>query len=293
MIRSMTGFGAAVAEAESLQAAVSVRTLNHRFLDLTLHVSRRLQPLEGEIKGLVLSRVRRGRVEVSVRAAFRDEAGDVVSASRPLVAGLVRALRGIQAEHGLAGEVAISDVARFPGTLEVIETGLGVRDEQRREVLGLLAKALDGLDAMRRAEGEMLARELGAGLAAVDAAAQRIEALSEAGRAARREVVLERARALSGELGLDDSRLYQEVVRLVERSDVSEELQRLRSHVAQARGLLPGDGPSGKRLDFLAQELMREANTIGSKAASAPITQEVVVLKNEIEKFREQVQNVE
>jgi uncharacterized protein (TIGR00255 family) len=146
---------------------------------------------------------------------------------------------------------------------------------------------------MRRAEGGHLEADLRRGLDAVEAAAARIETVSAAGQAERRAALLAKGRELCAELGLEDGRLYQEVVRLVDRHDVAEELQRLRSHVAQARELLGTDVPSGKRLDFLAQELAREANTLGSKAVSAAMVQEVVALKSEIERVREQVQNVE
>jgi uncharacterized protein (TIGR00255 family) len=184
-------------------------------------------------------------------------------------------------------------VARFPGAVEVLDGDTSVDEAATREIVSSLQQALAGLDGMRRAEGAHLEADLRRALDAVEAAAARIETLSAAGRAERRDAVLARARELSAELGLDDGRLYQEVVRLLDRHDVAEELQRLRSHVAQARGLLSADAPCGKRLDFLAQELAREANTLGSKAASAEMVQEVVALKSEVERVREQVQNVE
>ncbi len=291
MIRSMTGYGQAQVESDALRASVSVRSLNHRFLDLTTHLSRSLSALERDVKGLVETRVARGRVEVSVHAVFRDPQAESVVCARPLVAGLVRALREIRSEHGLAGDVTVSDVVRFPGAVEVIEVGL---DESRREsVLGLVARALAGLEEMRRAEGANLAAVLGRSLDAIETAASRIDALSDASKAARREALAEKARSLRAELGADDARLYPEIARLVDRQDVSEETARLRSHVALARDLLRADEAAGKRLDFLAQELVREANTIGSKAASAPVVHEVIALKSEIEKLREQVQNVE
>jgi uncharacterized protein (TIGR00255 family) len=146
---------------------------------------------------------------------------------------------------------------------------------------------------MRRAEGGRLQPDLERALDAIQDSAGHIEALSAASREARRKQLLDRLRELVGELGLDEKHLYQEVVRAVERHDVSEELQRLRSHVAMARELLRGPQPSGKRLDFVAQELMREANTVGSKVADAELAREVVGLKAEVEKLREQVQNVE
>ena len=293
MIRSMTGYGSASSESEAGRVSVAVRALNHRFLDLSLHVPWRLQGLEPDVRRLVQSRIQRGRVELSLQTALRDEEGTAVVVSTPVVAGVVGALRQIQSQYDLAGKVRLSDVVRFPGALEVVETDGQPDDERRRGILGLVESALESLDRMRRAEGENLERDLLQALAAIEAAAARLESASRAERETRREALLDRTRALRDELGLEEARLYQEVVRLVDRQDVAEELQRLRSHVAQAREALLGTAPCGKRLDFLAQELAREANTIGSKAAAAPMVREVIELKSVVERVREQVQNVE
>jgi len=294
MIRSMTGYGAASLETEALRAAVTVRSLNHRFLDLSLHLPRRLQALEAEAKEQVAAVVARGRVEVSLQAVLPQGEAESVVASRPLVASLVRALRDMQNEHGLEGGASVADLLRFPGALERVEIASTVPDEVRAAVGELLGRALEGLSTMRRVEGERLRVELERLLAAIEAGAARIEVRVAESREARQATLLDRVRALVGELGLEEARLYQEVVRAVERHDVAEEIQRLRSHAASARELLTGDGaPAGKRLDFLAQELMREANTIGSKVQDAPAVREVVDLKAEIERLREQVQNVE
>jgi uncharacterized protein (TIGR00255 family) len=293
MIRSMTGYGTAAAQSDALQAAVTVRSLNHRYLDVSVHLSRRLQALEADIKRAVQERISRGRVELAVQAAFtRDEEAAVVAA-RPIVGGLVRALRQIKAEHALAGDVAVGDVARFPGALEVVEGPDSLDDDRRRQLLAVVTRALDGLQGMRDTEGAYLQKDLQGVLAAVEGAAARIAADAEAGKASRRDALAEKVRVACQELSLEDARLYQEVVRLVDRHDVAEEVQRLRSHVAQARQALEAPGPSGKRLDFLAQEMAREANTIGSKAVSSEVVQDVVALKTEIERLREQVQNVE
>jgi len=291
-LQSMTGYGSAARETERMQASVSARSLNHRYLDLTVHLARRLMPLEAEVKRLVQSRLQRGKVEVVVQATFRDDGGAVVVAARPLVAGLVRALKDAQAEHGLAGELQVGDVARFPGAFEVVETQ--TLDESRRcEVLEVVAEALEGLVAMRRSEGAHLRSVLAQTLIVIEEAAARLESLSAREREARVASLLEKARSFVRDLGLEEGRLYQEVVRLADRQDVAEEIERLRGHVGQAREALDGEGPCGKRLDFLAQELAREANTLGSKSASAPMAREVVSLKAEVERFREQVQNLE
>ncbi len=293
MIVSMTGYGSASVESDVVRASVTVKSLNHRFLDLSVHLSRRLASLEADIKDLVQKHVRRGRVEVVVQAAFPAGAGEGVVASRPLVASLVRTLRDMQNEFGLDGGVAVSDLMRFPGALERVEGEAGLPEEPRARILELVATALEGLVEMRRAEGGRVAGDLQQGMAAVLASAGRIESLARTSRDTQRAALVARVRDAVAELGLDDSRLYQEVVRAVERHDVTEELQRLRSHLEMARGLFGGGEPAGKRLDFLGQEMMREANTIGSKAGDATLVQEVVNLKAEIERVREQVQNVE
>jgi len=289
----MTGYGAAALESGAVRATVTAKSVNHRFLDLSVHLSRRLLSLEAEIKELVQQRVRRGRVEVAVQAAFPSAEGESVVASRPLVSSLVRTLRDLQNEFGLDGGVSVSDLARFPGAVERLEGEVRLADETRARLLELVASALDGLLAMRRAEGGRLSQDLQRGVAAVEASASRIAALSASSRESQRAALLQHVQEAVVELGLDDARLYQEVVRSVERHDVTEELQRLRSHVTMARGLFQAAEPAGKRLDFLGQEMMREANTIGSKASDASLVQEVVNLKAEIERLREQVQNVE
>ncbi len=294
MIRSMTGYGSAGLETESVKAAVTARSLNHRYLDVTVHVPRRLQLLESGIKEVVGRTVRRGRIELSLQATLSELEADTVVPSKSLVASLVRALRDMQNEFGLEGGVAVSDLVRFPGALERAEAPAQVNGEAGEALIGLVVEALQGLDAMRLAEGERLSKELERLLETIEGAANDIEQRAEGTREARQGALMEKVRSLVEELGLDEGRLFQEVVRSVERHDVAEEIQRLRSHVTMARELLGSDdGPAGKRLDFLAQELMREANTIGSKVADAAQVQAVVGLKAEIERLREQVQNIE
>jgi uncharacterized protein (TIGR00255 family) len=294
MIRSMTGYGSAGLETEAVRAAVTARSLNHRFLDVTVHVPRRLQALESEIKEVVGRTVHRGRVEVSIQARLSEGPAEEVVPSRPLVASLVRALRDMQNEFGLEGGVAVSDLVRFPGALERADTPEAPPEEAARTLLAVVRQALETLDTMRQAEGERLRAELERAIGTIETAADGIERRAVATREERQAALLERVRGLVGELGLEEGRLFQEVVRSVERHDVTEEIQRLRSHAAMARELVAADGgPAGKRLDFIAQELMREANTIGSKVADTAQVQAVVGLKAEIERLREQVQNVE
>jgi uncharacterized protein (TIGR00255 family) len=292
MILSMTGFGSATGEFPGGQAAITVRSVNHRYLDVTVSTPRGLAALEPRLKQLVQSRLARGRVELAVRASFDPGAGSRVAAAKGLIAGLIAELRALKAEHGLAGDVTPGDLARFPGALEVVEVE-GPDAGVAEAVLEVAARAVSGLVEMRCQEGARLLSALREMLRVVEEGASRVEERWQAEAESRRGALATRVRELVGELGLEEGRLYQEVVRLVDRSDVAEELQRLRSHVSEARDRIERGGACGKSLDFLAQELMREANTVGSKSASAGITQLVVGLKAEIERFREQVQNVE
>jgi uncharacterized protein (TIGR00255 family) len=292
MIRSMTGYGAATVDTDALQASATVRSLNHRYFDLSVHLSRSIAPLEPAVKDLVQARLGRGKVDVSLHATFVQGEAPARVIARPFVPELVGTLRALREKHGLAGDVTVNDLARF-GVVEIVEAPAEFSDERRDTVLAVLRRALDELEKMRTTEGHNLGGDLLGRLAEVESTVGRIEGLMESSRVLRIAALQEKVRALVQEMGLDEARLYPEVVKLVDRQDTSEEISRLRSHVGQARALLTSREAVGKRLDFLAQELAREANTIGSKAASAPVTQEVVALKAEIEKLREQVQNVE
>ena len=293
MTRSMTGFGSAVGDLADMRVNVTARSVNHRYLDVSVHVPRSLQPLEAEVKKLVKSRLARGRVEVFVRAEPTDPTEVSVRPVPAVISALVAALRDAKRDHELVGDVGVSDIARFPGAFVVGEPLETMDDEQAREVMHVVTEAVDALAGMREAEGARLEQELLAAVDAIESRGQEIATLSEAERDERRQRLLEKAGSLLEDLGLDDARLYQEMARLVEKHDVNEELARLRSHVTECRDSLGSQKPLGKTLDFLAQELNREANTIGSKAASARLIAAVVQLKSEIERFREQVQNVE
>jgi uncharacterized protein (TIGR00255 family) len=294
MIRSMTGYGAARVEEGPLRVAVTIRALNHRFLDLVCRLPRSLASLEASLRERVQARLSRGRVEITVDAVSAGLASGTVLASRGLAESLVRALRELRTDLCLAGEVSISDLARFPGVLEVMDAPQEPDQAARQRVVETVDRALDLVVEMQRAEGERLCSDLQSRLAAIEQCLVEIERSSTESREVRREALLARVQELVGEAGLEQARLYQEVVRAVERHDVAEEIQRLGSHVVAARNLLDGEPvPAGKRLDFLAQELMREANTLGSKVADTRTLQAVVELKAEIERFREQVQNVE
>lgn len=286
---SMTGFGSA----DSGDATIAIRSVNHRFLDLSINLPRRFQALEGDLRSLVKARLRRGKVELTLRVGNGDRRGGELTLSPSLAASAVKALSELKETFHLSGEVTLTDVVRVPGVFEVFESEDGIPEARKREILAAAQKALEGLENVRRAEGEALSRDLLRSLKEIESGRERITRLSEEGKASRKEGLRERSRELLDELGLDTQRAYQEIVRLIDRQDISEEVERLRSHLQQTEKTVQEGAAAGKRLDFFAQELMREANTVGSKASDAALVHEVVSLKESIERFREQVQNVE
>lgn len=293
VIRSMTGFGTASAEGPAARLAVEARSVNHRFSEVQIRLPRDLAPLEERIRAIVQERIRRGRVEVVVTREDAGRRSRTVRADLDLAAAYARALRDLADAVGAAGEITVAQVAALPDVLRVEDERAD--PEATWPVLEAAVRgAVDGLVAMRAAEGERLAADL---LARVD----RLERLTEAVAARSREVVRaygERLRARVTEwladVPVDESRLASEIVLFADRSDITEELTRLRSHLAQFRETVRHeDGAVGRKLDFILQEMGRETNTIAAKANDLEITQTIIVMKSELESLREQAANVE
>ena len=291
MIRSMTGFGAGRAAQADEEVDVEARSVNHKFCEVKVRVPRELAALEVEIARTVKERLARGGVDVTVRRApGRGTLAAKVDVA--LAAEYARAFRELRDRLGLPGDVALQDVLSADGVVSLGERPADV-DAARTATSAAVAQALEALLAMRAREGEALARDLAARLATVEALVAKVEVLApqsiEHYRARLHERITEVARGFSP----DPARLAQEVAIFADRMDVAEEITRLRSHVAQTRALVAADEPAGRKMEFLVQEMHREANTIGSKSQSADIANVVVGLKAEIERMREQVQNVE
>jgi uncharacterized protein (TIGR00255 family) len=291
MIRSMTGFGAARASSSGEDVDVEVRSVNHKFCEVKVRLPRELSAAEVEIVKIVKDRLARGGVEVTVRrggaaASFAPRV-DVA-----LAESYARAFAEIQARLSLPGHVTLAEILAADGVVRLEEREVNV--EAAREALRrALGAALDGLLVMRAREGEALARDLAARLDAIQALSARVAELVPRTVEAHRTRLAERVADLARGVPVEPARLAQEVALFADRTDVTEELTRLASHLAQARTLLGLAEPAGRKLDFLVQEMHREANTIGSKSQSSEIAGHVVSLKAEIERIREQVQNVE
>jgi uncharacterized protein (TIGR00255 family) len=292
-MKSMTGFGCGAASGDEFTIAVEIKTVNNRYLDIHLRLSQELSPLETIIRKRVGARLSRGRVDLSIN--FERSGATTYEVNRPLIAGYVNAMRDIQQQFNLAGDIDVSSVARLPGALSPARDGLD--DTNTAGLETALDEALNNLESMRAIEGAALAEEMRARVANIEAQVPVIEAAAEGLADAYRQRLQKRVGELIARGGqsveLDTGRLAQEVAYLADRSDISEELTRLRSHLEQFRVAIDAEGEVGKRLDFLLQELNREANTVLSKSTEISIKDAGLAIKAEVEKLREQVQNVE
>ena len=295
MIQSMTGFGRASRERESFGIEVEARSVNHRHLDLRVRLPRSLGDLEAPMKARAQAALSRGKVDVTVNLVMAA-AENAVEIDQGVANQYVEASRVLAERHGLEGTLGVSELLGMPGVTRVVETEIDT--EGLDLVIGeAVDEAIAALVTMRESEGRSLAEELSGRIERVDELASAFEKRAGEVLAVAKQRLQKRAEQIKREVGLlDDARLHQEIVIAADRLDITEELVRLRSHVVQFRETMDSAGqgqPVGRRLDFLLQELGREANTVGSKASDAPLAQDVVELKTELERIREQVQNVE
>ena len=295
MIQSMTGFGRATREVAGLGIDVEARSVNHRHLDLRIRLPKLLADQESPLKKSVQDRLSRGKVDISVNLVL-GSSESALEIDEGIAAQYVAAASRLRDSHGLAEGLDVASLLGMPGVTRLVET-----EVDPETLMGPIAAAIDeavtALIAMRDAEGQSLATEFEGRLSTIVDLANRFEARAGEVVVVAKQRLRKRAEQIQLEVGLhDEARLHQEIVIAADRLDITEELVRLRSHVDQFRETLSAAGagsPVGRRLDFLLQELGREANTVGSKASDAPLAQDVVELKTELERIREQVQNVE
>ena len=291
MLRSMTGYGCSEKSGEERRVRVEVRSVNQRFLDVQIKAPRTMLRVEDRIRKLVESVLARGRVTVYIE--WKSAADESPSVDIHAAHELIRQLRLLGEELSVPGEVNLSVVTRFPQIFEQSGDVAGA-DEVWSSLEPVLSEALGGLLAMREAEGAKLSEELTGRLDAIDGIVSALDEFSAGAAQAMKDRLTARiAKLLDGSVPIDETRLAQEVAIAAERADYTEELVRLRAHISQSRECLNADEPVGKRFNFLVQEMLREANTTGSKGGDVGVTGPVLSLKEEIEKLREQVQNVE
>jgi len=293
----MTGFASTTTEDDRATIGVTIRALNHRHLDLQLRVPQSLSAIEREIRTLVAARVARGRIELSLSLQLRDVPGVDVDLNEEFATALEAALTRARDRGLITGALTPGDLLRLPQALTIRERQASADDQLMSEVMRGALAAVDGalsdLDTMRSREGDHLRGDLDQRRVLVADLVERIAVAADDGRQAIEQRLAERVQQLRTDLQADEIAVAQEIVRTAARSDISEEVSRFRGHVAHWASLADGAEPCGRKLDFLLQEMNREVNTMGSKADGLRVSELVIAAKAELEKMREQVQNVE
>ncbi len=293
MIKSMTAYGLGEAEGPGQKWVVELRSLNHRFLELSLNLPKRLWGLEDRLRKLIKSRIPRGRVEMQLTWETLGEKALILKVDPGLARETAAMLRELLASSELTEALRLEHLLHFSDLFITKENQELELEETWEAVSQAVNQALDVLDQMRLTEGAALAADLALNLAGIRREAAVIQVQAPLLPQLWREKVSARLAELVGETGVDETRLAQEVAFLAERRDLSEELARLDSHLAQFEETLKAPGPVGRKQEFLLQEMLREANTIGSKAGDLLISPAVLEIKGYLERLREQVQNIE
>jgi uncharacterized protein (TIGR00255 family) len=293
----MTGFASVSREANGDRVSATVKSVNHRFLDVQLKVPQLLAPIESRLRALIQSRLTRGRIELSMNIDRTALPAREVVVDEVLLGQVVAAIETARERGFVQGSLTASDLLRIPQAIE-IRTKANTEAAAVPPLLAELVEtvmdsALAALVTMRGTEGRFLATDLDSKLATIETLVSELENLARSGQAALADRLRERLAGLPADLAGDATALSQEVVRFVSRSDVDEEVVRMRGHIEHWRGLADSPEACGRKLDFLLQEMNREINTIGSKIEGSRATEVVITAKAELERLREQVQNVE
>ena len=292
MIKSMTGYGSAKGQTGGLEITVELKSVNNRYLDTSVRLPRSFLFAEDAVKSAVQAHISRGKVDVfvSIDTSLADDM--TVKVNEPLLKGYIEAIRHISEEYSLANDLTALSVSRFPDVLSVEKKDLDA-EAISAALCEVTERALCDFDAMRLREGEKLRDDVLSRLETIDALVSTVERESPKPVAEYRSRLEQKMAEVLGTAGIDESRILAEAALFADHIAVDEETVRLRSHMAQLRTMINGNSPTGRKIDFLIQEFNREANTIGSKCQNSDIAHVVVDLKSEIEKIREQIQNIE
>ena len=294
MIKSMTGFGRCEAEINGREITVEIKSVNHRYFEFSCRTPRGYGFLDDKLKSYVNSRVSRGKIDMFVTIGANDEAPSEVTVNHQLVSGYLNAMKEISDTYGVENDVTVVSLSRFPDVFTVHKPA---EDEEQitNDVLSVAKTALDSFISMRETEGEKMKADILGRANTILSIVGEIEERSPQTVAEYEERLLERIKQTleDYEVEIDEQRVLTEVAVFSDKVAVAEETVRLRSHFAQLEKFLEHDEPVGRKIDFIIQEMNREANTIGSKVQDAVLAHKVVDIKSEIEKIREQVQNIE
>ncbi len=292
MIQSMTGYGRHEGEYDGVTISVEARSVNNRYLDINLRTPDALSGYEGDIRKKVQEYFERGQFSIKITLSGAEDKWAKLSIDKELLQNYHRLISEIQSNLDISQPPTMSDYLNLPDIIK-FEQEIPESDDLLKNVIDALSSALVSVREMRQDEGKSLSRDMDERLHFIESALNQIEKKAEDNSRLARKNMEERVQELLGDVSVDQERLAQEIAYIADKIDITEETVRLRSHVQQFYGLLKKDGSVGKKLNFLLQEMNREVNTMGAKANHSEISHTVVDCKNEIEKLREQVQNVE
>ena len=291
MIKSMTGYGKGNISENLRNYQVEIKSVNHRYLDISVKMPRVLSYLEEDVKKVILSKVKRGKIDVFVTFENSSTEGKEIKINNEIAKMYINQLKQLAEEENILANIEVTEISKYPDVLSVQNTQ---DDEQiKKELIEATTIATDKLVRMRQVEGSKMAEDL---LKRIEKINQKIEKISELSTGLIEEYVVKlenRIKEILKNQEIDESRLAQEVVIYADKCSIEEEVTRLKSHISQFKELINSDDAVGKKLDFIIQEMNRETNTIGSKANNLEITNGVIDIKTEIENIREQVQNIE
>ena len=291
MIKSMTGYGKSSLSINSREYQVEIKTVNHKYIDVNIKMPRIISYLEEDVRKLVVSKIKRGKVDIQISFENYSQDGNDVKINTELAQIYIQSLRKLAEAENLSSNIEVTEITKLPDVL-TIKSNLD-ENETKEELLQVVNEAIDKLIQMRKIEGEKISKDILDKIARIEQKNEEIFSLST-GLIEEYVVKLEaRVKELLKTEELDKSRLMQEVVIYADKCSVEEEVTRLRSHIYQLRYLINLEEPIGKKMDFLIQEMNRETNTIGSKANNLEITNTVVDIKTILEDIREQIQNIE
>ncbi len=291
MPRSMTGFGRAEVEYRGNKLTVEINTLNSRFLEYQTRIPKSLTPLENDIKNLLNSRFKRGKIIITI-TQDQEQPEDSIILDEQKADAYFRIFNLLKEKYSLKPDLSLQDFAALPDLVKIEK-----EEDDLKEIWDnlqpVILEAAEAVNKMRIAEAENLARDMVDRLKSIEKYTDEVEKLSGENVKEYREKLKAKVAEIIGDSPIDENRLAMEIALFAEKSDITEECIRLRSHAEQFAGSLKESGPVGKRLNFILQELNREANTAGSKSASYPISRRVISIKEEVERLREQIQNIE
>ena len=292
MIKSMTGYGGAKGEHSAVVVTAELKSVNNRYLDVSVRLPKSCLFAEEAVRTAVAEHITRGKVDVFLTVDTSQADETVIRVNDNLAAAYLKAVRDTAERYGLDGEINALSLVRFPEVLSTDKTDAD-RDIISQAIGAVLAQALAEFDQMRAREGRKLAEDIHGKLDALEKMVATVETRSPQTVAEYRERLLGRMRDVLADSAIDEGRILQEAAIYADKVAVDEEMVRLKSHIAQFRLLLDAGSPAGRKLDFLTQEMNREANTTGSKCADSAIAKTVIDMKAELEKIREQIQNIE